>query len=114
MSAILSFLLLHLIDKYHFVILRIRTPSPLVQVSTVYNQAIATSNTDVIANSVIVVFVMDLDEWIFAREVDHMQMHLNLWFRISEKWGAIGELKEEDEIVSQQEKHCVMLSVIAS
>eukprot|EP00984_Skeletonema_dohrnii_P014278 scaffold5981_cov146-Skeletonema_dohrnii-CCMP3373.AAC.7 len=35
-------------------------------VSTVYNKAIATSNTEIIVNSVIVLFVMDLDEWIFA------------------------------------------------
>jgi len=38
----------------------------LSQVSTVYNKAIATSNTEIIVNSVIVLFVMDLDEWIFA------------------------------------------------
>jgi chromosome segregation ATPase len=36
------------------------------QVSTVYNKAIATSNTELIANSVIVLFVMELDEWIFS------------------------------------------------
>ena len=36
------------------------------QVSTIYNKAIATSNTDIIVNSVVVLFVMDLDEWIFA------------------------------------------------
>lgn len=38
----------------------------LTQVSTVYNKAIATSNTEIIVNSVIVLFVMDLDEWIFV------------------------------------------------
>ncbi len=31
-----------------------------------YNKAIATSNTEIIVNSVIVLFVMDLDERIFA------------------------------------------------
>ena len=36
------------------------------QVSTVYNKAIATSNTDIIVNSVVVLFVMELDEWNFA------------------------------------------------
>eukprot|EP00984_Skeletonema_dohrnii_P008777 scaffold3271_cov82-Skeletonema_dohrnii-CCMP3373.AAC.3 len=35
-------------------------------VSTVYNSAIATSNTDIIVNSVIVLFVMEMDEWIFS------------------------------------------------
>eukprot|EP00985_Skeletonema_marinoi_P013753 scaffold6860_cov66-Skeletonema_marinoi.AAC.2 len=35
-------------------------------VSTVYNSAIATSNTDIIVNSVIVLFIMEMDEWIFS------------------------------------------------
>eukprot|EP00984_Skeletonema_dohrnii_P032138 scaffold25631_cov79-Skeletonema_dohrnii-CCMP3373.AAC.2 len=35
-------------------------------VSTVYNNAIATSNTDIIVNSVIVLFIMEIDEYIFA------------------------------------------------
>eukprot|EP00985_Skeletonema_marinoi_P011373 scaffold5398_cov70-Skeletonema_marinoi.AAC.5 len=35
-------------------------------VSTVYNKAIATSNTAIIANSVIVLFIMDIDEYIFS------------------------------------------------
>eukprot|EP00984_Skeletonema_dohrnii_P033126 scaffold28633_cov67-Skeletonema_dohrnii-CCMP3373.AAC.3 len=35
-------------------------------VSTVYNNAIATSNTEIIANSVIVLFIMEIDEYIFA------------------------------------------------
>lgn len=38
----------------------------LAQVTTVYNKAIATSNTDIIVNSVVVLFVMEVDEWIFA------------------------------------------------
>ena len=36
------------------------------QVSAVYNRAIATTDTEMIANSVIVLFVMELDEWIFS------------------------------------------------
>ena len=51
-----------LIDKFHFVTLY----PCLIQVSTVYNKAIATSNTDIIINSVVVLFIMDLDEYIFA------------------------------------------------
>eukprot|EP00984_Skeletonema_dohrnii_P014363 scaffold6018_cov94-Skeletonema_dohrnii-CCMP3373.AAC.3 len=35
-------------------------------VSTVYNSAIATSNTAIIANSVIVLFIMEIDEYIFS------------------------------------------------
>mmetsp|Transcript_12901 Transcript_12901/g.25990 ORF Transcript_12901/g.25990 Transcript_12901/m.25990 type:complete len:318 (+) Transcript_12901:494-1447(+) len=35
-------------------------------VSTVYNRAIATSNTDIIVNSVVVLFIMEIDEYIFA------------------------------------------------
>ena len=49
--------LLYLIDIIYFL-------HP--QVSTVYNKAIATSNTEIIVNSVIVLFIMDLDEWIFS------------------------------------------------
>ena len=38
----------------------------LPQAATVYNGAIATSNTDIIINSVEILFVMELDEWLFA------------------------------------------------
>ena len=38
----------------------------LTQVATVYNKAIATSDTDIIVNSVEILFIMDLDEWLFA------------------------------------------------
>ncbi|KAK1733567.1 hypothetical protein QTG54_015740 [Skeletonema marinoi] len=38
----------------------------LCAVSTVYNKAIATSNTEIIVNSVIVLFVMEFDEWNFS------------------------------------------------
>jgi len=62
MSPMCLKLLLLLIDKFHFVTLY----PCLIQVSTVYNMAIATSNTDIIINSVVVLFIMDLDEYIFA------------------------------------------------
>jgi uncharacterized coiled-coil protein SlyX len=42
------------------------SPSLHPQVSIIYNKAIATSNTEIIVNSVIVLFVMDMDEHIFA------------------------------------------------
>jgi len=61
MVCILLFLdhrsLSHLIDIIYFL-------HP--QVSTVYNKAIATSNTEIIVNSVIVLFIMDVDEWVFS------------------------------------------------
>ncbi len=70
-----------------------------------YNNAIATSNTDIIVNSVIVLFVMEIDEYIFAA--------LNA---INDKWTAhaaeseeVSDLKKELErqraqIASQQEQ----------
>ncbi len=99
----------------------------LVQVSTVYNKAIATGNTDIIVNSVIVLFVMDLDEWIFAS----LKAWNKKWTAHSsdsdssseeeesssgseaeaeaEKGGAIEEMKEEislqkGQLESQQEE----------
>ncbi len=119
---ILSFLLLHLTDRVHFVTLR--TYPHLVQVTTVYNKVIATGNTDIIVNSVIVLFVMDLDEWIFAS----LKACNRKWTAHSsdsdsssdsesssdpqsesEKGGAIEEMKEEfslqkAQIASQQEE----------
>eukprot|EP00984_Skeletonema_dohrnii_P024485 scaffold13607_cov117-Skeletonema_dohrnii-CCMP3373.AAC.9 len=73
-------------------------------VSTVYNSAIATSNTEIIANSVIVLFIMEIDEYIFSA-VD----------AINEKWtehaadNEVSEMKEETarqgaQIESQQEE----------
>mmetsp|Transcript_22206 Transcript_22206/g.34304 ORF Transcript_22206/g.34304 Transcript_22206/m.34304 type:complete len:376 (+) Transcript_22206:3334-4461(+) len=65
-------------------------------VSTVYNKAIATSNTEIIVNSVIVLFIMDLDEWIFsALEA------------INDDWTShTSALEDEmkDKIASQQEE----------
>ncbi len=113
MSILLYFLLFHLIDKFHFV----RTsPSPLFQVSTVYNRAIATSDTDIIVNSVIVLFVMDLDEWIFASLkacnkswTAHASDSDSSSDAQAEKEGAIKKMKEEialqkAQIASQQEE----------
>jgi len=51
---------MHLIDNVFVRLLA------LAQVSTVYNKAIATSNTAIIANSVIVLFIMEIDEYIFS------------------------------------------------
>jgi hypothetical protein len=60
------------------------------QVSTIYNKAIATSNTEIIVNAVIILFVMEMDERIFSA--------LTAW---NERWTAhaadrtIDEMKEE-------------------
>jgi len=67
-------------------------------VSTVYNSAIATSNTAMIVNSVVVLFVMEIDEKIFAA--------LNA---INDKWTKHAAESEELErqraqIASQQEQ----------
>jgi septal ring factor EnvC (AmiA/AmiB activator) len=70
----------------------------------VYNKAIATSDTDIIVNSVIVLFIMEIDEYIFSA-VDAM----------NEKWTEhaadtkISEMEKEvarqrAQIASQQEK----------
>ncbi len=70
-----------------------------------YNNAIATSNTNIIVNSVIVLFVMEIDEYIFAA-----------FNAINDKWTAhaaeseeVAEMKKELErqraqIASQQEQ----------
>eukprot|EP00984_Skeletonema_dohrnii_P005545 scaffold1955_cov106-Skeletonema_dohrnii-CCMP3373.AAC.13 len=74
------------------------------KVSTVYNRAIATSNTDIIVNSVVVLFIMDLDEWIFF-SLD----------AINEKWtehaadADVSEMREEiarqrAQLASQQKE----------
>jgi len=79
--------LMHLIDN---MIVRLIT---LDQVSTVYNSAIATSNTAIIANSVIVLFIMEIDEYIFSA-VD----------AINEKWTEHAADKE----VSKMKKEIAM------
>jgi len=58
-TATCSFVLSSLIDTIFSFSLR-------SQVSAVYNKAIATTDTEMIANSVIVLFVMEMDEWIFS------------------------------------------------
>ncbi|KAK1744106.1 leucine-rich repeat protein [Skeletonema marinoi] len=79
--------LMHLIDN---MIVRLIT---LDQVSTVYNSAIATSNTAIIANSVIVLFIMEIDEYTFSA-VD----------AINEKWTEHAADKE----VSKMKKEIAM------
>eukprot|EP00985_Skeletonema_marinoi_P001301 scaffold517_cov140-Skeletonema_marinoi.AAC.14 len=65
-------------------------------VSTAYNAAIATSNTDIIVNSVIVLFVMDVDEWIFST----LEAINNNWTSHS----SASEDEMKDKIASQQEE----------
>ncbi len=97
-----------LIDKFHFVTLYLRP----VQVSTVYNRAIATSNTEIIANSVIVLFVMDLDEYVFAslKACNRKWIaHASDSESSAAKESAIEEMKEQialqkTQIASQQEE----------
>eukprot|EP00984_Skeletonema_dohrnii_P033039 scaffold28411_cov83-Skeletonema_dohrnii-CCMP3373.AAC.1 len=65
-------------------------------VSTVYNKAIAISNTDIIVNAVVVLFVMDLDEWIFSTLE-----------AINEDWTshvALSDDEMKEQIASQQDK----------
>eukprot|EP00984_Skeletonema_dohrnii_P011075 scaffold4396_cov127-Skeletonema_dohrnii-CCMP3373.AAC.6 len=60
------------------------------KVSTVYNKAIATSNTDIIVNSVIVLFIMEIDEYIFAAlEASN------------KKWTAHAEESEDSSLVTE-------------
>ncbi len=69
--------------------------------SAVYNKAIATRNTELIVNSVVVLFVMEMDEYIFAALK-----------AVNEKWAAhaedntIDKMKKEidKQIESQQEE----------
>jgi uncharacterized protein HemX len=96
-------------------------------VSAVYNKAIATTDTEMIANSVIVLFVMELDEWIFS-DLE----------AINEEWTAhaaksndtssdtVNEMKEEialqkariesqqEQIVDQQEQIAAQQEHIAA
>ena len=82
----------------------------LTQVSIIYNKAIATSNTDIIVNSVIVLFVMDLDEWIFnLLEACNKNWTAHASGVEAEKEGAVKEMKEEmalqkTQIADQQEE----------
>ena len=80
-----------------------------------YNSAIATSDTDIIVNSVVVLFIMEMDEYIFAA----LEAINEKWTKhasgsesssdAEEKEGAIEELKEDiavqkAQIASQQEE----------
>lgn len=91
-------------------------PPRFLQVSTVYNKAIVARDTDIIVNSVIVLFVIDLDEWIFAslktwneKWTSHASDSESSSDVKREKEGAIEEMKEEialqkTQIASQQEE----------
>ena len=46
-----------------------------LQVSIIYNKALATSNSDIVVNSVVILFIMEIDEKIFG-----------LLAAINEKW----------------------------
>eukprot|EP00985_Skeletonema_marinoi_P032157 scaffold39069_cov154-Skeletonema_marinoi.AAC.14 len=62
-------------------------------VSIVYNKAIATSNTDIIVNSVIVLFIMEIDEYIFAAlEASN------------KKWTAHEQITGQQEQIDNQQK----------
>lgn len=66
------------------------------QVSTVYNKAIAISNTDIIFKAVAVLFVTEMDEWIFSTLE-----------AINEDWTSHVALSEDETkqlIASQQEE----------
>ena len=77
-----------------------------------YNNAIATSTSEIIINSVVVLFIMEIDEYIFsALEAinDKWTKHASGSDAEAEKEGAIEKLKEEialqkAQIISQQEE----------
>ncbi len=81
-----------------------------------YNKTIAINSTDVIVNSVIVLFIMDLDEWIFAalkawneKWTAHASDSESSSDSEAEKAGAIEEMKGEialqkSQIADQQEE----------
>eukprot|EP00984_Skeletonema_dohrnii_P023742 scaffold12825_cov68-Skeletonema_dohrnii-CCMP3373.AAC.3 len=85
-------------------------------ISTVYNKAIATSNTEIIVNSVIILFVMELDEWIFSaleasnkKWTEHAADSESCSDTEAEKGDEIEEMKDEiasqkAQIASQQEE----------
>ena len=73
----------------------------LAQVSTVYNNVIASSNTEMILNSVVVLFVMDIDEYIFTA-----------LSAINRKW--TGEADAEEELSKMKEDIERQRAMIAS
>eukprot|EP00574_Skeletonema_japonicum_P011307 CAMPEP_0201733486 /NCGR_PEP_ID=MMETSP0593-20130828/31727_1 /ASSEMBLY_ACC=CAM_ASM_000672 /TAXON_ID=267983 /ORGANISM="Skeletonema japonicum, Strain CCMP2506" /LENGTH=374 /DNA_ID=CAMNT_0048226647 /DNA_START=336 /DNA_END=1460 /DNA_ORIENTATION=+ len=70
-------------------------------VSTVYNNVIASSNTEMILNSVVVLFVMDIDEYIFTA-----------LSAINRKW--TGEADAEEELSKMKEDIERQRAMIAS
>ena len=99
----------------------------LAQAATVYNKAIATSNTDIIVNSVEILFIMDLDEWLFAG----LEAWNENWTKHSsesegassdvdaeaEKGGEITELKNEvalqkDQMTRQNEEIAMLRETV--
>lgn len=82
---------------------------PHAQVSTVYNKAIATSDTEIIVNSVIVLFVMEIDEYIFSA-LDAISEKLTKHASDSEELSSMKEELEKklerqrEQIDSQQEE----------
>jgi len=74
-------------------------------VSTVYNSVIATSNTAMIVNSVVVLFVMEIDECIFAA----LNAINGKWTEHADESEDVSKMKEEldrqrAQITSQQEE----------
>ena len=61
-----------------------------LQVTVIYNKALATKNTEIIVNSVIILFVMEIDEAIFSAVV-----------AINEKWAK--HAAESEELASTSE-----------
>ena len=62
----------------------------MTQVTTIYNKALATKNTEIIVNSVIILFVMEIDEVIFSAVV-----------AINENWAK--HAAESEELASTSE-----------
>ena len=97
----------------------------LAQVATVYNKAIATSNTDIIVNSVEILFIMDLDEWLFAgleawnenwtkHASDSEDTSLDVE---AEKGGKMAELKNEvalqkDQVARQNDEIAILRETV--
>ncbi len=98
----LSIIVLIAMHLTHNIFARLIT---LVQVSTVYNSVIATSNTAMIVNSVVVLFVMEIDEYIFAA----LNAINNNWTEHADDSEEVSKVKEEldrqrAQIESQQKE----------
>ena len=65
--------------------------------STVYNQAIATTNTELISNAVIILFITDIDEMVHG-------IAMTIYPRqIKKEEAKYSELKEEEEHAEEKE-----------